>query len=122
MKYLFLSLSFLIATPAFTNAQTYSTDTDQLYQYSETITSDFLKKHLSVLAHDSLQGRDTGTPGLQKAANYLADFYESIGLQPKGGNGTYFQPFELDAMVTDSLVYKTYRTEGADTSLVDRSV
>lgn len=122
MKNLFLSLSILITIPVFTKAQTYSTDTDQLFRYSETITADFLKTHLSVLAHDSLQGRDTGTPGLKKAANYLAKFYESIGLQPKGGNGTYFQPFELDATVTDSLVYKTYRTEGTDTLLADHSV
>lgn len=122
MKHLFLSLSILFAIPTFLKAQSYSTDSDELFRYSETITSDFLKKHLSVLAHDSLGGRDTGTPGLEKAANYLADFYESIGLQPKGGNGTYFQPFELDAFITDSLVYRTYQTEEPDTLLVDHSV
>ena len=122
MKNLFLSLSILIAIPTLINAQSYSSDTDELYRYSESITADFLKQHLSVLAHDSLTGRDTGTPGLQKAANYLADFYESIGLKPKGANGSYFQPFELDASVTDSLVYKTYQVDGADTTLVDHSV
>lgn len=121
MKYLFLSLSILIAIPTIINAQSYSTDSDELSRYSETITVDFLKKHLSFLASDSLGGRDTGTPGLKKAAGYLVDFYESIGLQPKGGNDSYFQPFELNATVTDSLVYKTYRTEGADTLLVNHS-
>ncbi|MDZ7717547.1 MAG: hypothetical protein U5K72_01855 [Balneolaceae bacterium] len=78
MKYLFLSLSILITIPTFTTAQTYSTDTEELTRYSESITADFLKKHLSVLAHDSLGGRDTGTPGLEKAADYLAEFYQSI--------------------------------------------
>lgn len=122
MKYLILSLSILIALPTISNAQTYSTDSERLCQYSEKITADFLKKHLSVLAHDSLEGRDTGTPGLKKAANYLADFYETIGLQPKGVNGTYFQPFELNANVTDSLVYNTYRVEGRDTLMINHSV
>lgn len=122
MKYLILFLSFLIAIPTLTNAQSYSTDTDELYRYSESITADFLKKHLSVLANDSLKGRDTGTEGLKKAANYLVDFYESIGLQPKGVNGTYFQPFDLNADVTDSLVYNTYQVDGADTTLFNHSV
>jgi hypothetical protein len=121
MKYFSLSLALLISIPIVTHAQSYSTDTNELFRYSDTITADFLKKHLSVLAHDSLGGRDTGTPGLEKAANYLADFYEFIGFQPKGGNGTYFQPFELDAVVTDSLVYRTYQTEGSDTLLVNHS-
>lgn len=122
MKNLFLSLSILIAIPTLINAQSYSTETNELFRYSESITADFLKEHLSVLAHDSLTGRDTGTPGLQKAAHYLADFYESIGLQPKGVNGSYFQPFELNASVTDSLVYKTFQVDGADTTVINHSV
>lgn len=122
MKYLILSLSILIVIPTLIQAQSYSTDTNELFRYSESITADFLKEHLSVLAHDSLKGRDTGTPGLEKAANYLADFYKSIGLQPKGVNGTYFQPFDLNASVTDSLVYKTYHVDGADTTMIDHSV
>lgn len=122
MKYLFLSLSILIVLPILTKAQSYSTDSDELTQYSESITADFLMKHLSVLASDSLAGRDTGTPGLEKAADYLVNFYESIRLEPKGVDNTYFQPFELNATVTDSLVYKTYRTEGIDTLLINHSV
>lgn len=122
MKNLFLSLSILLAIPTLTDAQSYSKDTGELFRYSESITADFLKEHLSVLAHDSLKGRDTGTPGLQKAADYLANFYETIGVQPKGVNGSYFQPFELNASVTDSLVYKTYQVNGADTTMIDHSV
>lgn len=122
MKYLFISLSIFITIPTLGYAQSYSTDTDELFRYSESITANFLKKHLSVLAADSLEGRDTGTPGLKKAAKYIADFYESIGLQPKGINGTYFQPFELNASVTDSLVYNTYSVQGADTTLINHSV
>lgn len=124
MKYLFLSLAILITIPVCANAQNgnYTTDTEQLYNYSEVITADFLKKHLSVLASDSLAGRDTGTPGLKKAADYLVNFYESIDLEPKGIDGTYFQPFELNATVTDSLVYKTYQTDRTDSLLVNHSV
>jgi len=63
-------------------------------KYATTITADDLKKHLTYLSSDELQGRDTGTEGGKKAANYLADFYENIGLAGPV-KGEYFQPFNL---------------------------
>lgn len=126
MKHLLLIFSTLVLIPTLLNAQaqsgSYSTDTEKLFEFSETITADFLRNHLSVIASDSLRGRDTGTAGIEEAANYLADFYRSIGFQPKGVDGTYFQSFELNATVTDSLVYTTYRVEETDTIQVNHSV
>ena len=126
IKQLFLFLLILFATPSFLYAQhqsdSYSSDTEKLFEFSESITADFLRKHLSVIANDSLKGRDTGTPGIQKAEKYLVDFYRSIGFQPKGVDGTYFQPFTLNATVTDSLVYNTYRVDRTDTLQIDHSV
>lgn len=127
MKNFFLfSLLIVIAAPSISKAQdrsgNYSSDTDKLFEFSESITADFLRNHLRVIANDSLRGRDTGTPGIEKAENYIADFYRSIGFQPKGANGTYFQPFELNATVTDSLVYTTYRVDGTDSLQVNHSV
>lgn len=63
-------------------------------KYATTITADDLKKHLTYLSSDELQGRDTGTEGGKKAANYLADFYKNIGLTGPVDGG-YFQPFNL---------------------------
>ena len=54
-----------------------------------------LQKHVSVLAHDSLEGRRAGTPGEQKAIAYISNEFKNIGLLPKGSNG-YVQPFEID--------------------------
>lgn len=121
---LFLFLLVTLTTPQLLSAQSgnFSTDTDELYRFSESITADFLREHLSVIASDSLRGRDTGTEGIEKAADYIADFYQSIGFEPKGFDGSYFQPFELNATVTDSLVYKTYKISGADTLKVNHSV
>lgn len=63
-------------------------------KYAATITADDLKKHLTYLSSDELQGRDTGTEGGKKAGNYLADFYKNIGLAGPV-NGGYFQSFNL---------------------------
>src|SRR5690625_4452355 len=78
--------------------------------------------HLSVIAHDSLEGRATGMRGQKIAADYLADFYDDLGFTPAGDGGTYFQNFELAAEQTDSLVYYTWKVEEGDTLLVDHSV
>jgi len=52
-----------------------------------------LEQDVAFLANDSLLGRETGTPEELIAANYLQERMETIGLQPKGKAGTYFQTF-----------------------------
>ncbi|MCI0494794.1 M20/M25/M40 family metallo-hydrolase, partial [candidate division KSB1 bacterium] len=51
------------------------------------------KSFVAYLASDALQGRDTGSPGFEKAAQWVADKFKSWGLAPAGENGTYFQEF-----------------------------
>jgi len=92
---------------------------DKLYEYRNFITQDLLYNHLSVIAHDSLEGRETGMPGQKKAADYLSAQYRTMGLTPIADNQTYLQKFNLSANVTDSLVYQLFSTAGNDTLLVD---
>ena len=47
------------------------------------------------LADDKLEGRDTGTPGYDLAAEYVAGRYKQIGLRPAGDDGTFFQTVPL---------------------------
>ena len=49
---------------------------------------------LTALAHDSLEGRLTGTPGIAKAAGIIAREMARIGLTPAGDSG-YFQRIPL---------------------------
>lgn len=79
-----------------------------IFEFYNTITSEGLKADLSVLAHDSLEGRETGKPGLDKAARYLAGRYKVMGLKPVGDNGSYFQEFDLDQTVFESVTYNVY--------------
>lgn len=55
------------------------------------ITAGDLMTRLYIYADDSLQGRETGTPGHLKATNYIAGQLAAMGLEPMGENGTYFQ-------------------------------
>jgi len=122
MKYLFIPLLLLFTSCATSDSITYQTDTDQLLTYTNTITEDFLRGHLEVLADDSLEGRDTAMPGQKKAANYIAHFYADHNIAPKGDDGSYFQKIDFNATITDSLVYETTHITGSDSVWIDRTV
>lgn len=47
--------------------------------------------HIQVLADDGMQGRNTGSEGHRRAAQFLAGEFEKAGLKPAGVNG-YIQP------------------------------
>lgn len=57
---------------------------------SERIQPDDIKKHLEKIAADEMEGRETGTLGQRKAAEYIAGHFKNIGLEPTP-QGTYFQ-------------------------------
>jgi hypothetical protein len=68
-------------------------------QFGKTITVDDLKKHLYIIAGKEMEGRGTGTPGLERAAAYIEKQFKSIGLLP-GNKDSYQYHYPL---VQDSL-------------------
>jgi hypothetical protein len=64
------------------------------------VDADRLLDHIRFLASDDLKGRAAGSPGLERAADYIAQQFKDIGLRPGGDDGTWFQPFQLVAGVT----------------------
>ncbi len=69
-----------------------------------TITAEEMKKHLYIIASKEMEGRDTPSPGLEKAANYIEDYFKSIGLAP-GNKDSYRQYYPLyrDSMIGANL-------------------
>ena len=63
-------------------------------KFASTITNTDLNKHLSILASDEYEGRETGQPGQKLAAEYIKNHFEALELTP-GNNGSYFQEFPL---------------------------
>jgi hypothetical protein len=43
------------------------------------------------LSNDAMEGRDTGSPAYQRAAELVAAKFRAAGLKPAGENGTWFQ-------------------------------
>ena len=67
----------------------------------ESIKASDLKTHMLFLSSDELKGRDTGEPGMQIAARYLAVQAESLGLQPLDKNEDYLQPYIIEEKAYD---------------------
>jgi hypothetical protein len=63
--------------------------------------------HIVYLASDELEGRDTGSPGYRKAAEYVAQEFERAGLKAAGTSG-YMQP----------VLFRTLTLEETQSSLI----
>ncbi|HWU94664.1 MAG TPA: aminopeptidase, partial [Sphingomonas sp.] len=80
---LLLAATLLAATPAF--AQDLGKDEAAL------------KAHVQFLASDAMKGRDTGSPELTIAEQYVAAQMLAAGLKPAGADGGWLQPVPLIA-------------------------
>lgn len=58
---------------------------------ANTITSSELSELLHIIASDEMEGRETGTEGQRKAADFIANQFKGMGLPTIGENDTYFQ-------------------------------
>jgi hypothetical protein len=85
------SIAFLL-TSAF---GVVTTTTDQLQlNYAATITDNDLKRHLEIIASDAYEGRETAQKGQKMAAEYIGNYFRSIGI-PELPNGGYEQKVPL---------------------------
>ena len=64
-------------------------------RFANSITPEELSKHLYIIASDAYKGRDTGSPELKKAAEYLAAYYQELGVTPGVNGSSYFQNYPL---------------------------
>ncbi len=80
---------------------------------SADITEADLRRRLFAIADDSMLGRESGSLGAFKTADYVAAEFRRLGLEPAGENGSWFQilPLWLAAVDTRS------RIEAGATSL-----
>ena len=86
---------FVCLLIAFSTSICLFAQTETIRKYAAQIQSAELKKHLSIIASDSLQGRETGTIGQRMAADYLENQFRAIGLNPPQTLGGYQQVFPL---------------------------
>ncbi len=87
MKKIFLLILIICA-----NFKIFAQQAETSALYDANITVENAKRHLAVLTSDSLEGRETGKEGNNKAARYIARQFEQLGLKMITPNNSYFQP------------------------------
>lgn len=98
----FLLLSFNISAQYTSGVSTPDTtiariidESDLSVKYANTITAKDLKVHLDTLSSDAFEGRETGTPGIDKAAEYISDYLGTLDLPKIGDESSYFQNVQI---------------------------
>ena len=73
---------------------------------SERVKQETIREITTALSSKEFEGRGTGQPGADRAAQYMADRFAKLGLKPGGPNGSYLQPikFKSTEMLSDSSV------------------
>jgi Zn-dependent M28 family amino/carboxypeptidase len=89
MKKQFLYTSFAVLLAFGASAQNKTA-----VKFSQSISKDNAYKHLSILASDEYEGRETGKKGAWMAADYIKGQFKNLGLTPPV-NGEYFQPIDM---------------------------
>lgn len=83
---------------------------DMATKYALSITPEDLEKHLSILASDEYEGRETAMPGQKKAAAYIENQFKTIGLDP-GVNGiSYQQSFPVNLKDPSKVIFSINET------------
>ena len=99
MKYIFFFVSCILFQ---INSSAQNNDAAK---YATMVNAAGLKTHLTVIADDKMEGRETGTNGQRMAAEYIAAQFKSIGLtQPeKINNYQQLFPLKKDSVISAAL-------------------
>ncbi len=80
---------------------TASAQTTAVKRAAGTITEAEIRARIEMIAHDSMGGRDTPSPGLEKTAEWMAREFKRLGLKSGGDNGGYLQRFPIHVSTVD---------------------
>ncbi len=101
-----------------------NTDHDLLRAAEATITAEDMRARIAYLASDELAGRDTPSPGLEMAAEYLAGQFQALRLEPGGDGGSFLQRYSLPlrALDTESVHFGVVNADGSNNQMLEYGV
>lgn len=65
------------------------------YAYAKPFNTNNVYNSIKILTDDKFRGRLAGDKGNYLAAEYIASYFKTIGLEPLGDNNTFFQNFNV---------------------------
>ena len=91
-KFIFSFFALAIFVSAFTSCQP-----------KAEINQDDVTRLITTLASDEMEGRGIFSPGLEKAADFIAEEFEKAGLEYLDGMNSYEQRFPMYTLTKESL-------------------
>jgi hypothetical protein len=82
------------------------TTAEKAMEYAPILSTDRMERHLSILASDEYEGRETGEKGQRMAAEYIAAFFDSLTLTPAVGDTSFFQQVALQNLYPEGVTMK----------------
>jgi len=96
MKKLSLTALAFLLLPVAAHAQVASVE-----EAARTITEDDFNWRVGVIAHDSMQGRNTPSRGLDRTAEWIASEFRRLGLRGGAEGGSFIQRYPLNSVTVD---------------------
>lgn len=90
-------------------------ETNDAEAASQKIEEAGLRAHIKYLSDDLLEGRGPGARGGMLAAKYIASQFEALGLEPAGGERSYFQLVQMIGSRPDSMNRLTVKNGAGST-------
>jgi Zn-dependent M28 family amino/carboxypeptidase len=98
MKNIFLGLGGLSFALLVSCGSALDKDTQKTNLINSVIDTVLIKQHLSTLASDEMQGRGSGTEGIELAAQYIESVFGGLGLETFEDYASYRQEFRESEM------------------------
>jgi hypothetical protein len=95
----FAAVALIAVLPAALRAQPATAVLEDVERAALGIRAESLSWRVGVMAHDSMLGRDTPSPGLEATAAWIASELQRLGLQPGGDAGTFIQRYPVRTRV-----------------------
>jgi len=83
--------SFLLFIFYFVSSYAQVSEAEPALDLVAEITGERIKNHLATIASDDFEGRETGTEGNNKAAQYIADRLAAAGIEPPADRSNHYQ-------------------------------
>jgi peptidase M28-like protein len=80
---------------------------------SRDITAAEMLRRIEIVSDDSMLGRDTPSPGLERAAAYVSREFRRLGLRPAGEGGAYEQRWGISHWIPDTAQSRLELTAGS---------
>jgi hypothetical protein len=85
---------------------------------AQSISPEDIRRRIAIIADDSMRGRDTPSPELDKVAMYVGAEFRRLGLKPGGDSGTFSQWYSLDRVQVVAESSIAFVHGGGDVTLV----